>query len=57
MRVIVDASAGSLLAFVKDCIEPGCTVHTDGWVGYAGLQSSGYDHEVTPIRGAPQGRK
>lgn len=48
MRVIEDASAGSLLAFVKDCIAPGSTIHTDGWQGYAGLQSSGYDHEVTP---------
>jgi transposase-like protein len=54
MRVIEDASAGSLLAFVKDCIEPGSTIHTDGWPGYAGLQSSGYDHEVTPIRGRPK---
>lgn len=49
MRVIPDASAASLHAFVKDCIEPGSTVHTDGWQGYAGLQ--GYDHEVTKIRG------
>ena len=51
MRVIEDASGGSLLAFVKDCIEPGSTIHTDGWQGCAGLQSNGYDHEVTPIRG------
>jgi len=41
MRVIGDASAGSLLAFVKDCIEPGSTIHTDGWEGYAGLPSNG----------------
>jgi transposase-like protein len=54
MRVIEDASADSLLGFVKDCIEPGSTIHTDGWPGYAGLQSSGYDHEVTPIRGRPK---
>ena len=38
MRVIQDASAASLHPFVKDCIEPGSTVQTDGWQGYAGLQ-------------------
>jgi transposase-like protein len=54
MRVIEDASADSLLGFVKDCIERGSTINTDGWRAYAGLQSSGYDHEVTPIRGRPK---
>ncbi len=49
LRVIPDASAASLHPFIKDCIEPGSTVHTDGWQGYAGLK--GYDHEVTKIRG------
>ena len=49
MRVIPDASAASLHPFIKDCIEPGSTVQTDGWQGYAGLK--GYDHEVTKIRG------
>ena len=34
---------------IKDCIELGSTVQTDGWQGYAGLQ--GCDHEVTNIRG------
>jgi transposase-like protein len=49
MRLIQDASAASLHPFVKDCIEPGSTVQTDGWQGYAGLK--GFDHEVTKIRG------
>jgi transposase-like protein len=49
MRVIQDASAASLHPFIKDCIEPGSTVQTDGWQGYGGLK--GYDHEVTKIRG------
>ena len=48
-RIEPDASAASLHPFIKDCIEPGSTVHTDGWQGYAGLK--GYDHEVTKIRG------
>jgi transposase-like protein len=47
MRVIADASAESLHGFVKDCIQPGSTVHTDAWLGYSGLRSKGYDHEVT----------
>jgi len=44
-----DASAASLHPFIQDCVEPGSTVHTDGWQSYAGLK--GYDHEVTKIRG------
>jgi ISXO2-like transposase domain len=51
MRRIEDASAGSLHAFVGDCVEPGSTIHTDGWQGYAGLESKGYDREVTVLRG------
>jgi transposase-like protein len=51
MRVVPDASGGSLCGFVRDCIEPGSTVHTDGWPGYSGLQKEGYDHEVTRLRG------
>jgi transposase-like protein len=54
MGVIEDASAGSLQGFVQDCIEPGSTIHTDGWPGYTGLQEKGYDHEVTPLRGRPK---
>jgi len=48
MRAIQDASSASLHPFIKDCIEPGSTVQTDGWLGYSGLK--GFDHEVTKIR-------
>ena len=51
LRAIPDASAESLHPFVKECIEPGSTVHTDGWKGYHGLDRLGYDHEVTVLRG------
>jgi len=54
MRVIPDASADSLHHFVKDCVEPGSTVHTDGWVGYSGLRNAGYDHEITHRGGDPK---
>ena len=48
---IPDASAESLLPFVRDCVESGSRVHTDGWKGYHGLDRLGYDHEVTVVRG------
>jgi transposase-like protein len=50
MRVIQHPSAASLHPFDQDCIEPGSTVHTDGWQGYAGLEKKGYDHEVTSVQ-------
>jgi transposase-like protein len=51
MRMIADASANSLHAFVIDCIEPGSTLHTDGWQGYAGLEKKGFEREVSVTRG------
>ena len=45
MAVLADASAASLGPFVADNVEPGSRVITDGWVGYKGLASPGYDHE------------
>jgi len=54
MGVIQHPSAASLHRFVEGCIEPGSTVHTDGWQGYAGLEKRGYDHEVTPVRQRPK---
>jgi transposase-like protein len=47
MRRIQDASARSLEPFIQESIEPGSVVHTDGWEGYAGLEETGYPHEVT----------
>src|SRR6266576_5266244 len=51
MRHIADASAECLHPFVKDFIAPGSVVHTDGWRGYAGLDTQGYTHEVTVLKG------
>jgi len=50
MRRIPDASAASLCPFVQESIEAGATVRTDGWRGYAGLETKGYVHEVTVIK-------
>src|ERR1035438_6527719 len=51
MRRIADASAESLLPFVEEAVEPGSTVHTDGWLGYDPMESRGYAHRVTFLRG------
>lgn len=51
MRRIADASAASLMPFVRDSIEPGSVVHTDGWLGYEPLESNGYHHRITFLRG------
>ena len=50
MRQIIDASAESLVSFVRASVEPGSIVHTDGWAGYSSLESNGYVHEVTIIK-------
>jgi len=50
MRRIPDASADSLLSFVESAVESGSLIHTDGWPGYAGLDTRGYGHEVTVIK-------
>jgi transposase-like protein len=51
MRRIPDASAKSLVSFVQQSVEPGNLVHTDGWLGYDPLESNGYIHKVTFLRG------
>jgi transposase-like protein len=51
MRLILDASAESLMPFVRDSIVPGSVVHTDGWPGYLPLEKNGYAHDVTVVRG------
>jgi transposase-like protein len=51
MKRILDASADSLMRFVKEAIEPGSTVHTDGWPGYDPLEPAGYSHDLTFLRG------
>jgi transposase-like protein len=51
MRRIPDASAKSLVPFVQDSVATGSIVHSDGWLGYLPLESKGYVHEVTFLRG------
>jgi hypothetical protein len=51
MRQNIDASAESLIPFIKDSVQPGSTIHTDGWLGYAPLDPNGYQHKVTFLKG------
>lgn len=52
MRPLADASAASLHAFVREHVEPGATVITDGWQGYRGLEKQGYVHDRRSQRAA-----
>ena len=46
LQQVLDASAGSLEDAIKQAVEPGSVVWTDGWNGYNGLDRLGYIHEV-----------
>src|SRR5438552_14299833 len=52
MTIISDGSAASLHPFVTGNVEPGTTVVTDGWQGYAGIGKLGYLHERRSQRAA-----
>jgi len=46
LQQVLNASAESLKDAIKQAVEPGSIVWTDGWNGYNGLESLGYIHEV-----------
>lgn len=46
LKHIPDASAKILETTVTELVEPGSTVRTDGWRGYAKLKEKGYSHTV-----------
>jgi len=49
LRRIPDVSGQSLLSFVRDAVEPGSIIHTDGWRGYNGLPEAGYTRKKTVL--------
>lgn len=55
LRRVPDVSGPRLEGAVKEGVEPGSTVHTDGWGGYSGLSELGYLHEVVRIEAAVGG--
>ena len=44
LRGIRDAGAASLGPFLRDCVEPGSVVITDGWVSYPAAIGADYEH-------------
>lgn len=46
LSVIPNASHASLIRALKEMVEAGSTIRTDGWQGYAGLKGDGYNHVV-----------
>lgn len=46
LGVIADASKQSLQGFIKDNVESGSTIISDGWKGYASLPAEGYQHII-----------
>jgi transposase-like protein len=52
MAPLADGSAASLNAFITDHVEPGTTVITDAWQGYAGIEKLGYIRDRRSQRAA-----
>lgn len=46
---VVDVSSASLTRFVRNAVEPGSVVHTDGWRGYNHLARHGYRRQMTVL--------
>lgn len=49
MKVIPNAKAVTLKKFLKDSVEPGSTVSTDGWPSYPGATKGVYTHKSQVI--------
>lgn len=48
LGIIPDASAGSLIEFVRANVVRGSIIKTDDWQGYAGLPVAGYPRQILP---------
>ena len=46
LKTIKDASGNSLLPFITDNIKSGSTLITDGWRGFSGIESKGYERTI-----------
>jgi transposase-like protein len=51
LDLIPDASAESLHRFIRESVAPGSVIHTDGWRGYSGIETQGYVHQITVLKG------
>lgn len=50
LKVIETASSMELMSFIKENVQPGSKVVTDGWRGYSTLSAEGYEHEVKKMK-------
>ncbi len=50
-KCIPDASGNSLNTAIKETVEPGSTVITDGWEGYSKVETLGYTHKIAKKTG------
>jgi transposase-like protein len=53
LRQVPDVSAEALMCFISDVIQPRSIIRTDGWRGYAPLQSRDFNHIVTVLADSP----
>src|SRR6478672_4408929 len=51
LSAIPQATRRQLHAFIRQSIEPGSHVHTDGFPAYGGLEALGYGHQATVLLG------
>jgi len=51
---VPDVSAESLVPFVREAVEPGSVVHTDGWKEYNDLPKWGYIRKKTVLSSSPE---
>jgi len=49
LEVVDDRSAASLIPPLVETIEPGSTIHSDGWRGYNPVKKKGFTHDVDVI--------
>src|SRR5260370_5580100 len=50
LRQVLDASAKSLVPFVRDSVAPDSVIHTYGALGYRRLESHDYRHDATLLQ-------
>ena len=55
LRAIPDASAASLGSFLRDCVEPGSVIITDGWPSYSAEIAKDYVHRPVVAARAAKG--
>jgi transposase-like protein len=46
LKRVKNGEAASLIPAVKECVQGGALIRTDGWVSYGQLTSNGYRHKV-----------